>query len=130
MVAEAIEAQERSFQAQHGEAADEQLLDYLRQQAEMLGHSPWPREIAGGRLIEQRFGSWQAALLRAGLPMPVTADKLTGFAWFQEETERQKEAYRRKKAEKKQRAQERARSRKEKQKQGQQELPDDEVVMQ
>ena len=102
MVNEALEAQEREFAQNRGGDSDEQLLAYLQFCAKALGHTPWPREIIGGRVIEQRFGSWETALTKANLPKPVTQDKLTGFARYREEVERQKVVYREKKAAKKQ----------------------------
>ena len=73
--------------------------------AQVLGHSPWPREIVGGDQIERRFGSWERAMVQANLPMPSHPDKLTTFVRHQEEVARQKELYRQKKAEKKKKAQ-------------------------
>lgn len=90
MVNEALDVQEQEFAAIRGADSDEQLLSYLCFCAGALGHTPWPREIVGGYLIEQRFGTWQAAIVKAKLPMPTTPDKLTGFARYQEETERQR----------------------------------------
>lgn len=116
MVNEALDAQEQEFFHNRGNDSDEQLLDYLLFCAQLLGHTPWPREIVGGSLIKQRFGSWEMALAKAKLPKPVHPDKLTTFARYAEETERQKVAYREKKVAKKQKAQQRLKVQKEKQK--------------
>ena len=107
MVAEALEKQEQDFESLHGSDTDGQLFAYLHQWAARLDHTPWPREIPGGRLIERRFGAWENAVRQARLPQPTTPDKVSCFAWVQEETERQKVIYREKKAEKKLRAQQR-----------------------
>ena len=115
MVNEALETQEQEFAQNRGGDSDEQLLAYLQFCAELLGYTPWSREIVGGRSIEDRFGSWEKALTKAKLPKPTTQDKLTGFARYIEETERQKAVYRQKKAAKKQKAQQRQRMQKEKQ---------------
>lgn len=115
MVKEALDAQEQEFAQKRGADSDEALLAYLQFCAQLLGHTPWPREIVGGSLIEQRFGAWQNVLLKAKLPMPNTADKVTGFARYQEETERQKVLYREKKAARKQKSQHRLNTQKEKQ---------------
>ena len=115
MVTEALDAQEQEFALHRSGDSDEQLLAYLRYCAGILQHTPWPREIVGGSLIEQRFGTWRNALLKAKLPAPSTPDKVLGFARYQEETERQKVVYRQKKAEKKQKAQQRLKAQKEKQ---------------
>lgn len=116
MVNEALKAQEQEFACNRGNDSDEQLLGYLRFCASLLGHTPWPREIVGGSMIEARFGSWETALANAKLPMPTTPNKLTGFTRYTEETERQKIVYREKKAAKKQKAQQRLKAQKEKQK--------------
>lgn len=106
MVAQAWEAQEQNFEQEHGEDSQQQLIQWLHQQAEALGRSPKYKEIVGWRLFDQRFGSWNAALEAAGLPYagkyPVT--KLPRYI---EEELRQKELYRQKKAEKKLRNQQR-----------------------
>ena len=115
MVNEALDAQEQEFAQNRGGGSDEQLLAYLQFCAELLGHTPWSREIIGGRLIENRFGSWEEALVKAKLPKPTTQDKLTGFARYIEETERQKVVYRQQKAAKKQKNQQRQKIQKEKQ---------------
>ena len=115
MVKEALEAQEQEFAQNRGGDSNEQLLSYLQFCAKALGHTPWPREIVGGSVIEKRFGSWETALAKANLPKPVTQDKVTGFARYIEETQRQKVIYREKKATKKQKAQQRLQAQKGKQ---------------
>ena len=115
MVNKALEEQEQEFTLNRGNDSDKQLLEYLRFCARHLGHTPWPREIIGGCLIENRFGSWEMALARANLPKPTTPDKLSEFARYTEETQRQKVVYREKKAAKKLKAQQRMKAQKEKQ---------------
>ena len=115
MVGEALDVQEREFSRNRGDDSDEQLIAYLQFCAKALGHTPWPREIIGGDLIRLRFGTWENALRKAGLPKPVTSDKITEFVRYIEETQRQKAVYREKKAAKKQRAQQRLKAQKEKQ---------------
>ena len=82
MVNEALDAQEQEFIANRSTDSDEQLLSYLCFCANLLGHTPWPREIIGGSLIEQRFGSWETALANTKLPMPTMPNKLTGFTRY------------------------------------------------
>ena len=89
MVNEALEAQEQEFAQNRGSDSDEQLLAYLQFCTQLLGHTPWPREIVGGSLIEKRFGTWQTAIVKAKLPMPTTPDKLVVFARYHEEEVRQ-----------------------------------------
>ena len=107
MVQEALEQQEQEFREQHQEDTDQELLMYLRVCAIRLHHTPWPGEIVGGKLILERIGSWERAVMLAKLPAPRTANQQKNFARVQEETERQKEVYRKRKAEKKILAQQR-----------------------
>ena len=102
MVNEAIQAQEQEFAVSRSGDSDEQLLAYLCFCASVLNHTPWPREIIGGSLIIERFGTWENALQKTKLPATTTPDKISHFARYQEEVERQKILYRQKKAEKKQ----------------------------
>lgn len=55
--------------AEHNSDADEQLLEYIRQCAAELGHSPYTKEVVGGAYISRRFGGWAVVLSEAGLPM-------------------------------------------------------------
>ena len=116
MVAQAWEDQERNFGQEHGGDSGYQLLQWLRQQADGLGYTPRYKETPGWRLIEQRFGSWNAALEAAGLS---SAGKypVTKLPRYMEEELRQKELYRRKKAEKKLRSQQRLQEQQRKKKQ-------------
>ena len=104
MVSEALEQQEQEFRLQHQDDSDEQLLRYLCDCAESLHHTPWPGEIQGGTLIEERFGSWKQAVLLAKLSGPRRESQKSSFDRVRQETERQKEIYREKKAVKKQQA--------------------------
>ena len=101
MVLEALEQQEKMFREEHESDTDTELLMYLRACAIRLHHSPWPGEIVGGKYIQERFGSWNRALLLARLPAPKTVNQSKSFARVREETEKQKEIYRQRKAEKK-----------------------------
>ena len=114
MVNQALEDQEQEFIRNRSGDSEEQLLSYLQFCANLLGHTPWPREIIGGRMIEERFGSWDAALKKAKLPRPTTPDKPSCFARYYQERERQKQVYREKKAAKKHRFQQRMWEQKEK----------------
>lgn len=53
---------------ENGNMTDEELLTYLCECAETLGHVPYSNEVVGGRYISQRFGGWGMAIYRAGLP--------------------------------------------------------------
>ena len=104
MVQAALDEQEQLFRQQHEADTDAQLITYLCSCAAQLQHTPWPGEIVGGDFIKERFGTWHQALTLAKLPTPRTANQSKTFARVQEETERQKKAYRQRKAEKKMRA--------------------------
>ena len=52
----------------NGHMTDEELLTYLCECAETLGHVPYSNEVVGGKYISQRFGGWGMAIYRAGLP--------------------------------------------------------------
>lgn len=54
----------------HKHDTDEQLLEYLRQCAKELGHSPTKAEVAGSSYLIRRFVSWPLALQLAKLPLP------------------------------------------------------------
>lgn len=107
MVSQALDDAETAFCLAHSADSDGQLLRYLQESAASLGHTPWPREIVGGSLLETRFGTWENALAKAALPKPTAPDRPSGFLRIREETQRQKLIYRQKKAEKKLRAQQR-----------------------
>lgn len=53
----------------HDSDTDEQLLEYVRQCAADLGHTPLSKEVLGARYISQRFGSWAVVLYFAELPL-------------------------------------------------------------
>lgn len=100
MVSEVLELQEQEFRKEHASDTNEQLLSYLMRCASDLQHSPWPGEIVGGSVIEERFGTWKQALLLVRLPEPPPDSQKNVNARVLEETERQKQIYRQRKAEK------------------------------
>lgn len=53
----------------HEHDTDEQLVDYVRQCAAELGHTPAVREIVGGYYIRSRFGTWAVVIYLAKLPL-------------------------------------------------------------
>ena len=100
MVTQALEEQEDEFEQAHGQDSDMELVCYLCDSAKELGYSPRYKEIIGWRLLEERFGGWNEALLKAGL-IPTVKCPVTKLSRIQEETKKQKELYRQKKAKKK-----------------------------
>ena len=116
MVSESLQAQEQQFAREHENDTEDQLLAYVRECAENLGHSPWPREILGSETILRRLGSWDQVLRQAKLPQPTTANKTSAFSRYNDEVQQQKLVYRQKKALKKQKAQQRLKEQEEKRK--------------
>ena len=100
MVTQALEEQEISFEQEHSQDTEEELYQYLRNCTRILGYVPRYKEVVGWRIMEQRFGSWNEAIQRAGLT-PSQRCPVTKLPRIQGVTEKQKELYRQKKAEKK-----------------------------
>lgn len=113
MVAQALEDQERNFSRDHAFDSDEQLIAYIREQAETLHYAPREKEIIGWKLIIERFGTWGQAIEKAGLRISSSCP-VSKLPRIQKEVEKQKEVYRQKKAEKKIRAQQRLKEQNEK----------------
>ena len=75
----ALEARDAEFAEKHAGTPLRELALYLARCARTLRHSPAPCEIDGGTFIEQRFGSWDAAMRAACLP-PARTRKLNSTA--------------------------------------------------
>lgn len=113
MVREGLDEKEANFRAEHGNDTDEELLDYFRSKTLELGHTPWPKEIVGWQVIEERFGNWQDLPRLAGVPKMRTPNKPTKFQLYLDEIEVQKEKYRQNRIEKKEKSLERQKQQKE-----------------
>lgn len=61
---------EQKFAKEYSKASDEELLAYLRRQAQELGRLPEKADITGYQLIKSRFGPWPRVLEKAGLKPP------------------------------------------------------------
>ena len=70
----ALDARDAAFAEKHADTPLEELAQYLLRQARQLRHTPGPCEVDGGAFIEQRFGSWDAALQAAHLRPLVIAE--------------------------------------------------------
>ena len=81
----ALEARDAAFAEKHADTPLEELAQYLVRRANMLRHTPVPCEIDGGEFIEQRFGSWDAALEMAHLRPPVKEPKLKNTERYKKE---------------------------------------------
>ena len=82
---DALAARDAAFAEKHAETPLRELAQYLARCARTLRHSPAPCEVDGGAFIEQRFGSWDAALRAACLPPTRTKAKLNGTARYRKE---------------------------------------------
>ena len=80
----ALEARDAAFAEKHAETPLAHLAQYVGNRAELLRHTPSPCEVDGGAFIEQRFGSWDAALRAACLP-PARMMKLNSTARYRRE---------------------------------------------
>ena len=80
-----LTARDAAFAENNAGVTRAALTQYLNVCAAALGHSPSPTEIDGGAFIEQRFGSWDAALRAACLPPTRTKAKLNGTARYRKE---------------------------------------------
>lgn len=70
-----LKLREVEFRAEHTETSDLQLLQYVRQCAREMGHTPNGCEVVGGSYIAERFGGWGKVIRACGLSKPGTAPK-------------------------------------------------------
>ena len=106
---ETLAERDAAFAEEHAGTPLAELAQYLAYAAGALRHTPSPCEVDGGTFIEERFGSWDAALQMAKLP-PVRkalrlretgryrAEKKIQEPLFFEESERKKKEKRAKAA--------------------------------
>ena len=90
----ALEARDEAFAERNADTPLPQLARYLSRCAISLGHSPSPSEVDGGTFIEQRFGSWAAAMAAARLPQPRSMRKLRDTARYKAEKVKQEPLFR------------------------------------
>lgn len=64
---ESLRKQEAIFERDHQAETNEQLLQYVRNQAASLGFVPAAKEIIGGKYISNRFGGWGNVIAAAHL---------------------------------------------------------------
>lgn len=81
---DALAARDAAFAEKHAGTPLRELALYLARCARTLRHSPAPCEVDGGTFIEQRFGSWDAAMRAACLP-PARTMKLNSTARYRRE---------------------------------------------
>ena len=108
----ALEARDEAFAERNADTPLPQLARYLSRCAISLGHSPSPNEVDGGTFIEQRFGSWAAAMAAAKLPQPRSMRKLRDTARYKAEKVKQEPLFREERRQKRQRKLEQSEQRK------------------
>lgn len=64
----ALKTRHYEFRMAHQKDTPAQLLAYIRECAEALGHSPAYGEVIGYAFLAERFGNWDRMLELAGLP--------------------------------------------------------------
>ena len=111
----ALEARDEAFAERNADTPLPQLARYLSRCAISLGHSPSPSEVDGGTFIEQRFGSWAAAMAAARLPQPHSMRKLRDTARYKAEKVKQEPLFREERRQKRQRKLEQSEQRKKEQ---------------
>ena len=82
---DALAARDAAFAEKHADTPLRELALYLARCARTLRHSPAPCEVDGGTFIEERFGSWDAALEMARLRPPAKEPKLKDTARYKRE---------------------------------------------
>ena len=82
---DALAARDAAFAEKHADTPLRELALYLTRCARTLRHSPAPCEVDGGTFIEERFGSWDAALEMARLRPPAKEPKLKDTARYKRE---------------------------------------------
>ena len=82
---DALAARDAAFAEKHADTPLEELAQYLVRRANMLRQTPSPCEVDGGAFIEERFGSWDAALEMARLRPPAKEPKLKDTARYKRE---------------------------------------------
>lgn len=68
--AAAMIERDKVWAVEHESDSDDELLDYVRQCAAELGHTPKRHEVLGSTYIAERFGNWAVALTMAELRLP------------------------------------------------------------
>ena len=69
-----LEESNETFLQAHGDDTDEELMEFVRDQASALGRMPHPLELPGGIYLHKRLGDWDTLALTLGLE-PVSAGR-------------------------------------------------------
>lgn len=81
----ALKEKHKQFALDHADDTKEELISYVIDCANILGHSPCKDEVIGGGYIAFRFGGWVKVIIEANLPMPKQSSKPERMRIFQEE---------------------------------------------
>ena len=74
-VEDGLKIREARFRLEHAGDSDLQLITYVRQCAEEMGHTPNGCEVVGGSYIAERLGGWGKVVQLCGLQKPGPAPK-------------------------------------------------------
>ena len=85
----ALRQKQETFEKEHQQDTEEQLLDYVRQEAEKLRYTPNPGDLIGGPYIYKRFGNWERVVALCGLPKPGKIPPMKSRTIYKEEYRRQ-----------------------------------------
>ena len=69
-----LEESNEAFLQLHGDDTDEELMEFVRDQASALCRMPHPLELPGGIYLHKRLGDWDKLALTLGLE-PVSAGR-------------------------------------------------------
>ena len=90
---EALPRLNKQFALAHFSDSDEELLEYIRQQAKSIGRTANACEVIGGKFIARRLGNWCNAVQAAGLPRPGDVIPLEKRAIYKQEFKRQAQLF-------------------------------------
>lgn len=89
-----LQEKQETFEKEHQTDTEEQLLDYVRQEAARLRYTPNPGDLIGGPYIYKRFGNWERVVALCGLPKPGKMPPMKSRTIYKEEYKRQLELFR------------------------------------
>lgn len=89
-----LQEKQETFEKEHQTDTEEQLLDYVRQEAAKLRYTPNPGDLIGGPYIYKRFGNWERVVALCGLPKPGKMPPMKSRTIYKEEYQRQLERFR------------------------------------
>ena len=94
----ALDEKNKQFAIDHAKDSRAQLITYVLQCKEELGHTPFMTEIIGGAYIGYRFDGWVKMLQAANLPLHAKEPAHTGRRIYRDELKRQAKLWKEEKA--------------------------------